>query len=121
MRYDFSDFEFAWHFDTAKEWTADERRRIDELKKDFQQLCEAVLSKVRSIDWRTAEWSGAAKQVFLSDLVIKLTCVAEDYVNDYHKIILDEVTPEIFADYLHTKKRNRNTIEGDHIGAPTSE
>ena len=42
--------------------------------------------------------------MFLSDLVIKLTSVAEDYVNDYHKIILDEVTPAIFAGYLHTKK-----------------
>jgi len=104
MRHDFSDFEFAWHFDTAKEWTAEERRKINKLKDDFQQLCEAVLSKVRAINWSAAEWQGPAKQVFLSDLVVKLTCVAEDFVNDYHKIVEDEVTPEIFADYLHTKK-----------------
>lgn len=103
MRYDFSDFEFAWCFDVERDYTREELLKLEALVTDFSNLCTSISKQLQHID--SDPTIQGKKQVFLSDLGIKLNELAEKKVQQFSEVITDEVTPRIYADYLSTKKR----------------
>jgi len=105
MKHSFTDFGFAWHFDTSRKLTTEERTQVDLLIGQFAALCTKVEEDVKQIDWSKSEWQGTAKGVFLSDLLLKLSEIAEEKAATFTDMFKHEdVGPDIFALYLNVKK-----------------
>lgn len=104
IKYDYSDFEFAWNFDIERTYTREERDKMDALVNDFRQLCNTLWEQLQDID-DDPKVKGK-KNIFLSDLAFTLNETAEEKVKEFTEIFKDgDVTPEIYADYMSTKKK----------------
>jgi len=103
IKYTFSSFEFAWHFDIEREYTMDEQRKLQERVDEFSNLCSSLWGQLKYIEEDPIVQK--RKQLFLSDLAIKLNQLAEEKVRQFAEVFTDDVTPQIYADYISAKKR----------------